>query len=48
MPLGVQQVRGILPRGGTILGTSRTNPYKVDGGVERIAGRAGAASAWTR
>jgi 6-phosphofructokinase 1 len=26
MPLDVQAVRGILPRGGTILGTSRTNP----------------------
>jgi 6-phosphofructokinase 1 len=25
-----------LPRGGTILGSSRTNPYKVDGGVERV------------
>ena len=36
MPLGVQQVRGILPRGGTILGSSRTNPLKVDGGVEQI------------
>ncbi len=36
VPLGIQQVRGILPRGGTILGTSRTNPYKVEGGVERI------------
>src|SRR5881628_931539 len=36
MPLGVQEVRGILPRGGTILGSSRTNPYKVDGGLERI------------
>ena len=33
VPLGVEQVRGILPRGGTILGTSRTNPYKVDGGA---------------
>src|SRR4029079_2068451 len=29
-------VRGILPRGGTILGSSRTNPLKVEGGVERI------------
>jgi 6-phosphofructokinase 1 len=29
-------VSGILPKGGTILGTSRTNPYKVDGGVARI------------
>jgi len=36
MTLDVQAVRGILPRGGTILGSSRTNPYKVDGGVERI------------
>ena len=35
-PLGVPDVRGILPRGGTILGSSRTNPLKVDGGVERI------------
>jgi ATP-dependent phosphofructokinase / diphosphate-dependent phosphofructokinase len=34
--LGVPQVRGILPRGGTILGSSRTNPFKVDNGVERI------------
>src|SRR5262249_43329863 len=36
MPLDVAAVRGILPRGGTILGSSRTNPVKVDGGVERI------------
>src|SRR5207245_8002632 len=36
MPLGIDQVRGILPRGGTILGSSRTNPFKIDGGVERI------------
>jgi ATP-dependent phosphofructokinase / diphosphate-dependent phosphofructokinase len=36
MQLDVQAVRGILPRGGTILGSSRTNPFKVDGGVERI------------
>ena len=42
-PLGVEQVRGILPRGGTILGTSRTNPYKVDGGRERV--QAGLAAA---
>ncbi|HZC26088.1 MAG TPA: 6-phosphofructokinase [Actinopolymorphaceae bacterium] len=34
--LGIAQVRGILPRGGTILGSSRTNPFKVEGGVERI------------
>jgi ATP-dependent phosphofructokinase / diphosphate-dependent phosphofructokinase len=35
-PLGVPEVRGILPRGGTILGSSRTNPFKVDDGVEKI------------
>jgi 6-phosphofructokinase 1 len=33
--LDVERCRGILPRGGTILGTSRTNPYKIDGGVEK-------------
>jgi 6-phosphofructokinase 1 len=41
MPLDVQAVRGILPRGGTILGSSRTNPLKSTtsggrNGVERI------------
>ena len=40
MPLDVTAVRGILPRGGTILGSSRTNPFKDTGpgrsGVERI------------
>lgn len=36
MELGIPQVRGILPRGGTILGSSRTNPIKVEGGIERI------------
>jgi 6-phosphofructokinase 1 len=35
MPLDVERCRGILPRGGTILGSSRTNPYKVEDGVER-------------
>jgi 6-phosphofructokinase 1 len=35
-PLGIPDVRGILPRGGTILGSSRTNPLKQDGGVEQI------------
>ncbi len=29
-------VRGILPRGGTVLGTSRTNPYAVEGGADRV------------
>ncbi len=32
MPLGLQQVSGILPRGGTILSTSRTNPFKDETG----------------
>ncbi len=36
-PLGVPEVRGILPRGGTILGSSRTNPLKEERGPERIA-----------
>jgi 6-phosphofructokinase 1 len=36
MPLDVAATRGILPRGGTILGSSRTNPLSVDGGIERI------------
>ena len=34
--LGPQQVSGILPRGGTIIGTSRTNPFKLEDGVERV------------
>jgi 6-phosphofructokinase 1 len=36
MELGIEQCRGILPRGGTILGSSRTNPFKLDNGVQRI------------
>lgn len=36
MPLGIEQCRGILPRGGTILGSSRTNPFAIEGGVEQI------------
>jgi phosphofructokinase-like protein len=35
MALDVERCRGILPRGGTILGTSRTNPYNVEGGVTK-------------
>ncbi len=34
--LDLKSVSGILPRGGTILGTSRTNPYKEPGGETRI------------
>ncbi|MEU8624013.1 6-phosphofructokinase [Streptomyces sp. NPDC048669] len=36
VPLSIPAVRGILPRGGTILGSSRTNPLKADHGVRRI------------
>jgi 6-phosphofructokinase 1 len=36
MTLGIEQCRGILPRGGTILGSSRTNPLKLPDGVQRI------------
>ena len=38
MELGQATVRGLLPRGGTILGTSRTNPYKSDDGARRVDG----------
>ncbi|MGH2830624.1 MAG: 6-phosphofructokinase [Actinomycetota bacterium] len=31
-----ESVAGILPRGGTILGSSRTNPFKIPDGVEKI------------
>jgi phosphofructokinase-like protein len=34
--LTVETTSGILPRGGTILGTSRTNPYKEEGGFEKV------------
>ena len=35
--LTIESTRGILPRGGTILGSSRTNPLKREGGVELVA-----------
>jgi ATP-dependent phosphofructokinase / diphosphate-dependent phosphofructokinase len=35
-PLDYRAISGLLPRGGTILGTSRTNPYKTEGGVEGV------------
>lgn len=34
--LDVEAMRGTLPRGGTIIGSSRTNPFKVEGGIERV------------
>src|SRR5262245_25007467 len=36
MELTNATTRGILHRGGTILGSSRTNPFKQDGGGERV------------
>jgi phosphofructokinase-like protein len=36
VPLTRDDVRGILPRGGTILKSSRTNPFKIEHGVEKI------------
>ncbi len=35
-PLDIAAVRGILPRGGTILGSSSTNPIKTEGGVDAV------------
>jgi ATP-dependent phosphofructokinase / diphosphate-dependent phosphofructokinase len=34
--LTIESIRGILPRGGTILGSSRTNPTKRDGATELV------------
>ncbi|MGY1822314.1 6-phosphofructokinase [Geodermatophilus sp. SYSU D00079] len=36
VPMDLSAVRGILPRGGTVLGTSRTNPYALEGGADRV------------
>jgi 6-phosphofructokinase 1 len=36
VPLGIESFRGTLPRGGTILGSSRTNPYKIEGGADAV------------
>lgn len=35
IPLNLGAVSGILPKGGTILGTSRTNPYKKEGELQK-------------
>lgn len=35
-PLDVEALRGTLPRGGTIIGTSRIQPYMFDDGVARV------------
>lgn len=40
LPLDLHSASGILPRGGSILGTSRTNPFKHKGGPEKIMANA--------
>ncbi len=45
--LTISTTRGLLPRGGTILGSSRTNPYSTDDGVAQASTRC-SASASTR
>ena len=45
VPLDVQAVRGILPRGGTILGSSRTNPLKSCGAAAATAS-SGSRTTW--
>jgi phosphofructokinase-like protein len=37
--IDVERLRGTLPRGGTILGSSRISPFNVDGGVEQVESR---------
>ena len=34
--LTIESTRGILPRSGTILRSSRTNPYRREDGVQRV------------
>jgi len=36
IPLDLEAISGMLPRGGSILGTSRTNPFKNEGGAQKI------------
>src|SRR3712207_5021069 len=36
VPMDLRAIRGILPRGGTVLGTSRTNPYSSEDGESRV------------
>lgn len=35
-PLNMSEVREIVDRGGTILGTSRLNPYEIDNGIKQV------------
>jgi 6-phosphofructokinase 1 len=39
LPLHVATLRGMLPKGGTMLGTTRGSPYDWEGGVELVARR---------
>jgi phosphofructokinase-like protein len=36
IPLNLKTISGLLPRGGSILGTSRTNPFKREGGPQKV------------
>src|SRR5690606_6378899 len=36
VPMDVEMMRGTLPRGGTLIGSSRTNPYKEEDGPARV------------
>lgn len=36
MPLGRQQIRNVLPIGGTLLGTARYHPHSADGGMDAV------------
>ena len=36
IPLTLKTISGLLPRGGSILGTSRTNPFKREGGPQKV------------
>ena len=36
MSLDLKSISGLLPRGGSILGTSRTNPFKREGGPQKV------------
>ena len=40
-PLYMDSVSGIIQRGGTILGTSRTNPFKLENGLQNVMGTIG-------
>lgn len=39
-PLDVPRLQHTLPMGGTIIGTSRVNPFRIQGGVEKVLGTA--------